>query len=119
MVFLKLQPYVQLSVARRSCHKLNFRYFGPYKVLDKVGKVAYRLELPKESQIHPVVHVSLLKKAVAPGTQVCSDLPMQCLEEADGSRPKKILRQQLIKRGCAAVRFGLVQWSGLPEELAT
>lgn len=48
LVYLKLQPYVQLSVARRSNHKLSFKYFEPYKILQKVGKMAYKLELPVE-----------------------------------------------------------------------
>lgn len=39
-VFLKLQPYVQSSVARRANHKLCFRYFGPFQILSKVGLVA-------------------------------------------------------------------------------
>ena len=39
-VFLKLQLYVQRSVATRSNQKLSFRYFGPYKVLRHVGEVA-------------------------------------------------------------------------------
>ena len=40
-VFLKLQPYVQTSVATRAHHKLSFWYFGPYIVAKKVGSVAY------------------------------------------------------------------------------
>ncbi|GJS98854.1 putative reverse transcriptase domain-containing protein [Tanacetum coccineum] len=45
--------------------KLNPRYNGPFKVLDKVGLVAYRLELPQELDgIHNVFHVSILKKCL-------------------------------------------------------
>ncbi|GKA04053.1 hypothetical protein Tco_0676834 [Tanacetum coccineum] len=43
--------------------KLNPRYVGPFKVLAKVGKVAYRLELPQElSRVHHTFHVSNLRK---------------------------------------------------------
>ncbi|GKF68773.1 hypothetical protein Tco_0198452, partial [Tanacetum coccineum] len=43
--------------------KLNPRYVGPFKVLAKVGAVAYKLELPQElSRVHHTFHVSNLKK---------------------------------------------------------
>ncbi|GJX23779.1 putative reverse transcriptase domain-containing protein [Tanacetum coccineum] len=46
--------------------KLNPRYVGPFKVLEKVGEVAYKLELPKElSRVHNTFHVSNLKKCHA------------------------------------------------------
>lgn len=119
LVFLKLQPYVHMTVAKRSRQKLNFRYFGPYRVLERVGAVAYRLELPPGSLIHLVVHVSLLKKMVKPGTQVSPDLPVHCVDQEQNVQPEAVLRRQLIKRGGAAVPYGLIRWSGLPEELAT
>jgi hypothetical protein len=53
-VYLKLQPYVQSSVAPRAHHKLLFKYYGPYKILERIGEVAYRLALPTTSRIHPV-----------------------------------------------------------------
>jgi hypothetical protein len=57
-VFLKLQPYVQSSLAARTSQKLAFKFFGPFKILSKVDNVAYRLELPATSAEHPVFHVS-------------------------------------------------------------
>lgn len=41
LVFLKLQPYVQTSMARRSCQKLAFKFFGPFRVIQRVGATAY------------------------------------------------------------------------------
>lgn len=76
-VYLKLRPYRQKSVAKRHYEKLAPRYFGPFKILQRVEAVAYRLELPKEATIHDVIHVCQLKKAV--GQQVSvqpSLLPM-------------------------------------------
>ncbi|GKC98510.1 putative reverse transcriptase domain-containing protein [Tanacetum coccineum] len=46
--------------------KLNPRYIGPFKLLAKVGTVAYKLELPQQlSRVHSTFHVSNLKKCLS------------------------------------------------------
>ncbi|GJT65710.1 putative reverse transcriptase domain-containing protein [Tanacetum coccineum] len=61
-VMLKVSPWKGVvHFGKRG--KLNPRYVGPFKVLEKVGAVAYKLELPQElSRVHKTFHVSNLKK---------------------------------------------------------
>ncbi|GJY28601.1 putative reverse transcriptase domain-containing protein [Tanacetum coccineum] len=64
-VMLKVSPWKGVvRFGKRG--KLNPRYVGPFKVLEKVGSVAYKLELPQElSRVHNMFHVSNLKKCYA------------------------------------------------------
>ncbi|GJW87266.1 putative reverse transcriptase domain-containing protein [Tanacetum coccineum] len=64
-VMLKVSPWKGvIRFGKRG--KLNPRYVGPFKVLEKVGSVAYKLELPEElSRVHNTFHVSNLKKCYA------------------------------------------------------
>ncbi len=49
----------------RPCRKLDFKYGGPFKIVELVGNYAYKLDLPKTAKIHPVFHVSLLSPVAA------------------------------------------------------
>ena len=118
-VFLKLQPYAQSSVANRSFPKLAFKYFGPYKILEKIGTTAYKLELPVHAQIHPVFHVSQLKHSVPDNTPVFSDIPAIPPLDTVDVVPERILDRRLVKKGDTAITQVQVQWSGLPPEMFT
>ncbi|GJT79606.1 putative reverse transcriptase domain-containing protein [Tanacetum coccineum] len=64
-VMLKVSPWKGvIGFGKRG--KLNPRYIGPFKIFDRVGLVAYRLELPEElSNVHSTFHVSNLKKCLS------------------------------------------------------
>ncbi|KAL8273036.1 hypothetical protein Esti_003089 [Eimeria stiedai] len=49
-------PYI----AARGCPKCQQRHIGPYRILERIGPAAYKLQLPPSMLIHPVFHVSLL-----------------------------------------------------------
>ncbi len=51
------------------------RFYGPYRVIRKVGEVAYEIELQKGSQVHNVFHVLRLKKAIGQRVVPSTDLP--------------------------------------------
>lgn len=116
---LKLQPYTQSSVASRPFPKLAYKFFGPYKVLDRIGAVAYKLELPTHSDVHPVFHISQLKPFTPDHTPVYSTLPTLTDIQATEAIPQQLLERRLVKKGNNAIPQVLVTWSGLPPSSAT
>ncbi|RVW68732.1 Transposon Tf2-2 polyprotein [Vitis vinifera] len=119
LVLLKLHPYRQHSVFKRAHQKLANRFYGPFPVEQKLGKVAYRLSLPPEAKIHPVFHVSLLKKYVGTSLPALVDLPPISDEGQLQVTPEKVVNTRWIKRGTKFIEASLVQWKNLPVEDAT
>ena len=118
-VFLKLQPYRQNNVALKKNLKLNPRYYDPYQISKRIGIMAYELKLPEGSLIHPVFHVSLLKKKIGDATIVSSRLPVSDKEGRMQIMPIAILDRKLMKKGNRAAIAVLVQWSNLYPKNAT
>lgn len=116
LVYLKLQPYGRTSLAPRSHQKLAFHFFGPFCITSRIGTVAYKLELPAHSSIHPVFHVSHLKKVVGASHQVITSLPSDFNIHL---APEQILQTYSVARGGTNIAQVLVKWNNLPLDLAT
>ena len=101
--------------------KLTPRYIGPFQILERCGKVAYRLKLPEHlSAIHDVFYVSQLKKCLQVPDQnidiegvelepnlTYSEYPIRVLDQKD-----RVTRRRTIK-------FYKIQWNQHSEEEAT
>ncbi|KAG6424635.1 hypothetical protein SASPL_115053 [Salvia splendens] len=118
LVYLKFRPYRKSMLFTATNRKLAPRFFGPFRVEERIGTAAYRLKLPVGSRIHPVFHVSLLKRAIDETTPE-TDLP----EALFGAEPpillEEILQRRMVTRDGAQVEQVLVKWSNLPLDEAT
>ena len=81
LVFLKVAPWKGVIQFQKR-GKLNPRYIGPFRITQRIGPVAYRLELPsKMGRIHNVFHVSMLKKYVSDPSHVLEAPPIELNED--------------------------------------
>ena len=113
-VLLKLRPCWQTSAKGVSevQGKLSKRFYGPFKVIERIGPVAYRLQLPEGARIHPVFHCSVLKPFQGtPELEVSAQLPYHCLQDQPIISPLAILD---YRRSTSTDPWQvLVQWNGL------
>ncbi|GJY66195.1 retrotransposable element Tf2 [Tanacetum coccineum] len=117
-VYLKLQPYRQITARQGIHHKFAAKFYGPFLIIAKVGKVAYKLDLPADSQIHPVFHVSQLKLCKGTNHQV-GVLPHCGPDGVLSMEPEAIIGRRLGKLNNKAVLYVLVKWINQTEEDAT
>jgi hypothetical protein len=101
--------------------KLSPRYIGPFPILEKCGKVAYKLELPPSlAGVHDIFHVSHLKKCLKAPVDVV--LPEVAPLETDLTYPEhliKILDQKSRVTRSETIKFYKIQWSNHTVEEAT
>ena len=119
MVYVKLQPHSQLSLCTHRPHKLTKHYFGPFRIVEHIGSVAYRLQLPEGSRIHLVFHCSLLRPHHGPFELPTSPLPPDTLHNHPILEPLAILDSRMDLSTDPLTRFVLVQWVGLALEDST
>jgi len=74
------------------------RYFGPFPILACIGPAAYKLQFPPSAQIHPVFHVSVLKKCTGQPLPACVPEPLLLNAKGHPLQPLKLLGNHMIKK---------------------
>ena len=111
-VLLKVSPWKGLFRFGKS-GKLSLRFIGPFEILERIGPVAYRLDLPPElSAIHDTFHVSNLKKCLSEETVV---LPLQEVQINEQLRitekPIEILDREIKQLRRSKIPIVKVRWN--------
>ncbi|WMV24784.1 hypothetical protein MTR67_018169 [Solanum verrucosum] len=118
-IYLKMSPMTGVMRFGKK-GKLSPRYVGPYHILRCVGKIAYELDFPNElASIHPIIHVSMLKKCVCDSKSIVSleglgvdenlsyeevpveisDWQVKMLRNKEGATVKVLWRNELVEGG--------------------
>ncbi|GKE17772.1 hypothetical protein Tco_1425349 [Tanacetum coccineum] len=111
-VLLKVSPWKDV-VRFGKKWKLAHRFVGPFEIIEKIGLVAYRLDLPKElNGVHDTFHVSNLKKCLVDPTlqvpldKIRVDAKLNFVED-----PVKNLEREFKKLKCSRIAIVKVWWN--------
>nr|GEU46415.1 O-acyltransferase WSD1-like [Tanacetum cinerariifolium] len=91
-------------------HKPSPKYYGPFKAAERIGEVSYRLEVSSSSQIHPLLHISHLKKCHDKDHSV-GVLPQRREDGLLENKPMAILEKRFENVNNKPVMFVLIQWA--------
>ena len=95
---------------RSGARKLAAKWAGPYRVMDKVAREAYRLELPASWKVHPVFHTSQLKECTG-----SSHTNREAAVLLDDAEPEFEVERFVDMRIVRGLRQFLVKWKGYGE----
>ena len=102
--------------------KLSPRYVGPFRVLRRIGKVAYELALPPSmAGVHPVFHVSMLRGVIGDLSHILPSKVASIIQPSlrYEEEPVRILDRQVRKLRSKEIASIKVQWSNHGEDEAT
>ena len=119
-MFLKVSPMKGIIRFGKK-GKLAPRYVGPYQIVERIGSVAYKLDLPQEmSQVHPVFHISMLRKYVPDPSRIIQPQVVDVSEELTyEERPVQIVDTQIRQLRTKRIPMVKVLWRSQSVEECT
>ena len=101
--------------------KLLPRFCGPFKILNKVGQVDYKLELQANSKVHLIFHVSCLRKClIGQERPVDNSVLVEYVEPPIlPHEPERVLDYHMLRTRHQVWRQALIKWKDRPEEGST
>ena len=119
-VLLRLHRGYMIPGLKDRNKKIEQQFAGPFKVLERVGRLAYRIELPPSMKIHPVISIAQLEKApdfAKDPFNRNSNLRMPRVGNTEEPEEvEKILRQRLVRKGSGESVEYLIRYKGLTVE---
>lgn len=121
MALLRLHKGYKIPATAGIITKLTQQYVGPFRVVERIGRLAYRLSIPTHWKVHPVFTIAQLEPYIT-GDPFESILPAQPPDlQAERESPEttkaswileRILRKRVMKRGKGRATEYLVRWKG-------
>eukprot|EP00253_Pinus_taeda_P026639 PITA_26639 len=106
----------QNCMKQQGCQKLSPKFYRPYQVHQRIGEVAYKLALPPTAKIHPVFHVSCLKKVIGNNCKIQTSLPELDEEGSIWLQPEQVLNTRVKQLRSRMIKEVLVKWKDTSPE---
>jgi hypothetical protein len=107
---------------KRATKKLKAKFMGPFTIQEIISPTTYKLDLPSNLRIHPVVNIEWLKKYNENKIEGRNKPPIPLIETVEGTieyEVERILDMRQVRKGRRQIRQFLVKWKGYPEYEST
>ena len=119
LVLLSTSNLKITNLPKDSSSSLKPRFVGPYVIEKVLSSVAYKLELPETMRIHPIFHVSQLRRYLVPHQhfpeRTRNPPPPLVINNENEYEVERIIDRRTIRTGRKAKRQYLIKWRGYPE----